>query len=35
MPGEILIKNAAAILTCDIADTILRDCDLLINGPEI
>ena len=35
MPAQILIKNAAAIVTCDTHDTIFRDFDLLINGPEI
>jgi hydroxyatrazine ethylaminohydrolase len=35
MSDDILIKNAAAIVTCDTNDTIFRDCDLLIKGPEI
>ena len=35
MSDEILIKNAAAIVTCDTNDSIFCDCDLLINGPEI
>ena len=35
MSDESLIKNAAAIVTCDTDDTIWRDCDLLVNGAEI
>ena len=35
MPTQIIIKNAAAIVTCDTNDSVLRDCDLLVEGPEI
>ena len=35
MADRILIKNAAAIVTCDGDDTVFRDCDLLIEGPAI
>ena len=35
MPAQILIKNAAAIVTCDINDAVLHDCDLLVGGVEI
>lgn len=30
-----LIKNASAVVTCDSKDTIYRDCDILIEGPQI
>ncbi|PIE60849.1 MAG: amidohydrolase [Desulfobacterales bacterium] len=32
---QILIKNADAVVTCDARDTVLRDCDILIEGPAI
>lgn len=35
MASKILIKNAKAIVTCDSQDQVLRDCDLLIEGPAI
>lgn len=35
MAHRILIKNAAAIVTCDSSDSIFRNCDMLIEGPEI
>jgi hydroxyatrazine ethylaminohydrolase len=35
MSAKILIKNAGAIVTCDDNDTVLRDCDLLVERPEI
>ena len=31
----LLIKNATAIVTCDDADRVLRDADLLVRGPAI
>lgn len=35
MSERILIKQAAAIVTCDGEDRVFRDCDLLIEGPKI
>jgi hydroxyatrazine ethylaminohydrolase len=35
MPEKIVLKNAAAIVTCDGGDTILRNCDIFIEGPQI
>lgn len=35
MSENILIKNAAAIITCDRHDTVFRNSDLLVSGPEI
>ncbi len=34
-PERTVLKNVAAIVTCDNQDTILRDCDILIEGPQI
>ena len=31
----LVLKGAAAIVTCDGSDTVLRDMDMLIEGPEI
>lgn len=31
----VLLKNAAAIVTCDDQDSIFRDCDILVEGPQI
>ena len=33
--GKTLIKNAAAVVTCDEKDTLLKNADILIEGPEI
>ena len=35
MPDKIIIKNAAAVVTCDADDSVMHDCDLLISGPQI
>ena len=35
MNKKILIKNAAAIVTCDSNDTVHYNCDMLIDGPSI
>lgn len=35
MTEQILIKNAKAIVTCDNADTVFHDADILIEGPHI
>jgi hydroxyatrazine ethylaminohydrolase len=35
MNKPVLIKNASAIVTCDPKDQVLKDCDILINGPAI
>jgi hydroxyatrazine ethylaminohydrolase len=35
MPDTTLIRNASAIVTCDAADTIYHDADILISGPQI
>lgn len=35
MASKILIKNAAAIVTCDGQDNMYRDSDILIEGPAI
>lgn len=32
---QTLIKNAAAIVTCDAQDSVLKNCDILIEGPQI
>lgn len=32
---RILLKNASAIVTCDPADHVFYDCDILIEGPKI
>lgn len=33
--GKVLIKNAKAIVTCDVKDQVFYDCDMLIDGPKI
>lgn len=33
--GKILFKNIKAIVTCDDDDTIIRDCDMLVEEPRI
>ena len=35
MKSKILIKNAAAVVTCDSEDKVFTGCDILINGPAI
>ena len=35
MGKKILIKNAKAIVSCDSLDTVLKDADILVDGPEI
>lgn len=35
MVKRVLIKNARAIVSCDIEDKVYYDCDMLIEGPEI
>ncbi|TGE39233.1 amidohydrolase [Desulfosporosinus fructosivorans] len=35
MGKRILIKNARAIVTCDVADQVFYDTDMLIEGPQI
>ncbi len=35
MNNRLLIKNARAIVTCDLEDRVHYDCDLLIEGPRI
>ncbi len=35
MASKILIKNAKAIVVCDSQDHVYKDCDMLIEGPEI
>lgn len=35
MAGSVLIKNAAAIVSCDDNDTVYRDSDILIEGNRI
>ena len=35
MPKKKILKNAAAIVTCDMNDTIHKGCDILIEGPKI
>lgn len=35
MGSKILIKNAKAVVTCDAQDRVLRDCDILVEGPKI
>lgn len=35
MSRKKLFKNASAIVTCDLNDSIYRDCDLLVDGPSI
>ena len=32
---RILLKNASAVVTCDPADHVYYDCDILIEGPKI
>ena len=34
-PKKTVLKNAAAIVTCDAEDRILRNADILIEGPQI
>ena len=33
--SKTLIKNARAIISCDEKDTVYKNCDMLIDGPEI
>ena len=33
--NKTLIKNARAIVSCDDTDSVFRDCDILIEGPQI
>lgn len=33
--GKTVFKNASAIVTCDLQDSVFRNCDLLIEGPRI
>ena len=33
--GRTLIKNAAAVITCDDKDSVFKNVDILIDGPEI
>ena len=35
MGKKVLIQNARAIVTCDQNDTVCRNADILVNGPEI
>lgn len=35
MASKLLIKNARAVVTCDEKDHVYKDCDLLIEGPQI